>query len=86
MAIEKRRKEALAEASKYTDRAAERRKEELKQAKETGIHDDGRHISTADVEDPATFRVPDGPTFAQLGEREDLSAQQHRVSIEQSSR
>lgn len=37
MAIEKRRQEALAEANRYTDRAAQRRKEESRQAKEEGV-------------------------------------------------
>ena len=37
MAIQKRREEALAEANRYVDRAAERRKEETRQAKEDGL-------------------------------------------------
>ena len=40
MAIQKRREEALAEASRYVDRAAERRKEEGRQQLQTSFYDD----------------------------------------------
>ena len=91
MAIEKRRKEALQEASRYTDRAAERRKAETQETKDGGESSylDGMMKNSAnpwevDEETKQLAFVPEGPTFAQLGEREDLSQQQHRVSIAQS--
>ncbi|KAL1527746.1 hypothetical protein AB1Y20_009131 [Prymnesium parvum] len=85
MAIQKRREEALAQASKYTDRAAERRKEEEKrqrggEAPEPVEWADKRML----VEEDPPPAISSAPTFAQLGEREDLQAQQHRVSIAQS--
>ena len=87
MAIQKRREEALAVDSKYTDRAAERRKEENKEVRNSGterkhwMEEEEEEAERAEAE---SARVADGPTFAQLGEREDLSSQQHRVSIAQS--
>ena len=77
MAIQKRREEALAEANKYTDRAAERRQEEAKQGGVAPMvfDDDGEEQAQS---------VSSAPTFAQLGDRFDLSQQQHRLSIEQS--
>ena len=88
MAIQKRREDALAEESRYTDRAAERRKEENRQDRDQG-GGERKHWMEIEAEEAARGeaeqeRAQDGPTFAQLGEREDLAAQQHRVSIEQS--
>ena len=80
MAIQKRREEALAEASRYTDRAAARRTEEAKQRREDGPES----FYDAEEAEAPTHHLSDGPTFAQLGDREDLSQQQHRVSITQS--
>ena len=82
MAIQKRREDALAEASKYTDRAAERRKEQEKHAKESGQEPE-YFEPDADAEEPPE-NVSSAPTYAQLGDREDLAQQQHRVSIAQS--
>ena len=87
MAIQKRREEALAEASRYVDRAAERRKDATKESKESGRQNsfydeqEQKELEEARMQQVANT---DGPTFAQLGEREDLSQQQHRVSITQS--
>ena len=62
MAIQKRREEALAEANKYTDRAAERRQEEAKQGGVAPMvfDDDGEEQAQS---------VSSAPTFAQLGDR-----------------
>ena len=84
MAIEKRRQEALAEANRYTDRAAERRKEESRQAKEEGVAPDPFIDSLYDDEIPDAASLSTVPTVAQLGGREDLVQQQHRVIIAQS--
>ena len=91
MAIQKRREAALEEANRYVDRAAERRRDEARQRKD-GHDDDGGAGSSApafyadhhDDEAEAVQSVSDAPTFAQLGDREDLSQQQHRLSIAQS--
>ena len=82
MAIQKRREEALAEASRYTDRAAERRKEETKESRENGRQPEP--FNDMEEEEDADAVVSSAPTFAQLGDREDLAQQQHRVSIAQS--
>ena len=83
MAIQKRREEALAEANKYHDRAAERRVEELKRLKESGAPPEA-FVDKEDAVEPMEQFVSSAPTFAQTGNREDLSGQQHRLSIEQS--
>ena len=91
MAIQKRREAALEEANRYVDRAAERRREEARQRKEGNDEDGGAGASGApfyadfhDAAAEAGQSVSDAPTFAQLGDREDLSQQQHRLSIAQS--
>ncbi|KOO35102.1 hypothetical protein Ctob_014554 [Chrysochromulina tobinii] len=84
MAIEKRRQEALAEANRYTDRAAQRRKEESRQAKEEGVAPAAFIDSLYDDEIPDAASLSTVPTVAQLGGREDLVQQQHRVTIAQS--
>ena len=84
MAIEKRRQEALAEANRYTDRAAQRRKEESRQAKEEGVATAAFTESLYDDEIPDAATLSTVPTVAQLGGREDLVLQQHRVTIAQS--
>ena len=84
MAIEKRRQEALAEANRYTDRAAQRRKEESRQAKEEGVAPAAFIDSLYDDEIHDAASLSTVPTVAQLGGREDLVQQQHRVIIAQS--
>jgi hypothetical protein len=84
MAIEKRRQEALAEANRYTDRAAQRRKEESRQAKEEGVAPAAFIDSLYDDEIHDAASLSTVPTVAQLGGREDLVQQQHRVTIAQS--
>jgi hypothetical protein len=80
MAIQKRREEALAEASRYVDRAAERRKE---QGGRQSYYDEEEERQ-AKKEVAEQVAASNAPTFAQLGEREDILQQQHRVSIHQS--
>lgn len=80
MAIQKRREEALAEASRYVDRAAERRKE---QGGRQSYYDEEEERQ-AKKEAAEQVAASNAPTFAQLGEREDILQQQHRVSIHQS--
>ena len=88
MAIQKRREEALAEASRYTDRAAERRKEESRQSREAPAGERKHWMEVEEEEaarqESARQRVDHAPTIAQLGGREDLAAQQHRLSIAES--
>ena len=85
MAIQKRREEALTESSRYTDRAAERRKEETKEGgegSEIPERFDALEEEGEEAQNPA--EVSSAPTYAQLGDREDLGQQSHRVSIAQS--
>lgn len=91
MAIQKRREEALAEANRYTDRAAERRQEESRQTKaEAGGALDHQKfydgLLQEDTADPlqADSSVSSAPTFAQLGESDALAQQSHRANIAQS--
>jgi hypothetical protein len=84
MAIQRRREEAVAEASCYTDRAAVRRQEESRQQREGGAAHQTFWDEAALTKELPAHEVSNAPTFAQLGEREDLSQQRHRVSIEQS--
>jgi len=82
MAVQAKRQEKLAEESKYVDRAAQRRKELAK----AGVVEEAPMLAGLEelLEQPAVV-VPDGPTFAQVGDgRDDLAQQQHRLSIEQS--
>eukprot|EP00308_Calcidiscus_leptoporus_P024789 CAMPEP_0119361380 /NCGR_PEP_ID=MMETSP1334-20130426/8700_1 /TAXON_ID=127549 /ORGANISM="Calcidiscus leptoporus, Strain RCC1130" /LENGTH=596 /DNA_ID=CAMNT_0007376375 /DNA_START=16 /DNA_END=1806 /DNA_ORIENTATION=- len=85
-----KKQEALANKSQYRDRAEERRKELSKSARDSGqglgLGPDAPPMELVEEEDPLVneMSVPSGPTFAQVGSREDLSQQQHRLSIAQS--
>ncbi|KAL3922619.1 MAG: hypothetical protein SGPRY_004495 [Prymnesium sp.] len=81
MAIQKRREEALSHEAKYTDRAASRRKEEEKRLR---AGEEAEPVEWADKSmlDEPVPSLPAGPTFAQLGAREEAS--EHMISIEQS--
>ena len=81
MAIQKKREERLAEESRYRDRAEERRKAEAK-AGGAEVPPPSAYDEPVDKDDEAD--LPSGPTFAQVGNREDLSQQSHRMSIAQS--
>jgi len=86
MALEAKRKERLAEESRYVDRAAQRRKELAK----AGEMEEAPPLAGIDgligSDTLQLRRVPDGPTFAQVAgeQQEDLEQQQHRLSIAQS--
>eukprot|EP00315_Gephyrocapsa_oceanica_P010023 CAMPEP_0185293118 /NCGR_PEP_ID=MMETSP1363-20130426/6597_1 /TAXON_ID=38817 /ORGANISM="Gephyrocapsa oceanica, Strain RCC1303" /LENGTH=155 /DNA_ID=CAMNT_0027889441 /DNA_START=25 /DNA_END=489 /DNA_ORIENTATION=- len=88
MELQAKRQEKLAEESKYVDRASLRRKELAK----AGHKDEAPPLAGIEPllaaaegrpEHPVA-EVPIAPTFAQAGAREDLSQQQHRLSIDQS--
>ena len=90
--ILKKQEAQLAEQSKYRDRAGERRKELDRAIKgdaapeevpEAGMGAEAYLKANEDAEAQAAA-LPSGPTFAQMGGREDLEQQQHRVSIAQS--
>ena len=83
MAIQKRREEALQEASRYKDRAAERRKEAVGDAPE-GTLDEFGYLVVPEESGPEEKPVSTAPTAAQLGDREELEEQSHRISIQQS--
>ena len=89
--ILKKQEAQLAEQSKYKDRAGERRKELDRAIKagdaapeevpEAGMGAEAYLVANEEADAAA---LPSGPTFAQVGGREDLEQQQHRVSIAQS--